>query len=78
MAKIITIYVALDFVDTFRSRSYVEMDAARAYSVGRGGTCEKLLGSKQLKIGAWPNVINVAQSFMAGSHRPKEIVTSTA
>jgi hypothetical protein len=78
MAKIITIDVASDFVDKFRSLSYVEMDTARAYSVGRRGTCEKLLGSKQLEIGAWANVNNVAHSFMPGSHRSKEIVTSTA
>lgn len=76
MAKITTVENASDFLDTFRSRGYVDIDTARAYPVGRGGTCEKLLGSKQLKIGTWSNVSTKVQSFMPGSHRPKNIAAS--
>ncbi len=76
MAKITTVEDTTDFLDTFRSRGYVDIDTARAYPVGRGGTCEKLLGSKQLKIRTWANVSTKVQSFMPGSHRPKNIATS--
>ena len=76
MAKITTVEDASDFLDTFRSRGYVDIDTARAYPIGRGGTCEKLLGSQQLKIGTWANVSTKVQSFMPGAHRPKNIAAS--
>lgn len=76
MAKINTVEDTSKFLDTFRSRGYVDIDTARAYPVGRGGTCEKLLGSKPLKIGTWANVSTKVFSFMPGSHRPKNIAAS--
>jgi aflatoxin B1 aldehyde reductase len=70
MAKITTVEDTSDFLNTFRSRGYVDIDTARAYPVGRGGSCEKLLGSKELEVGT------KVQSFMPGSHRPKNIAAS--
>jgi aflatoxin B1 aldehyde reductase len=76
MAKITTAEAASDFLDRFRSRGYADIDTARAYPVGRGGTCEDLLGSERLRIGTWANVSTKVQSFMPGSHRPKTIAAS--
>jgi aflatoxin B1 aldehyde reductase len=76
MAKITTVEAASDFLDTFRQRGYVDIDTARAYPIGRGGTCEKLLGSKSLKVSTWANVSTKVQSFMPGAHRPKNIAAS--
>lgn len=76
MAKINTVEDTSKFLDTFRSRGYVDIDTARAYPVGRGGTCEKLLGSKPLKVGTWANINTKVSSFMPGSHRPKNIAAS--
>jgi aflatoxin B1 aldehyde reductase len=76
MAKINTVESASDFLDSFRSRGYADVDTARAYPVGRCGTCEKLLGSKDLRIGTWANVSTKVQSFLPGSHRPKNIAAS--
>ena len=76
MAKITTVEDTSEFLETFKSRGYVDIDTARAYPVGRGGSCEKLLGSRQLDIGKWANVSTKVQSFMPGSHRPKNIDAS--
>ena len=56
IAKINTPEAASAFVSTFRSRGYSDIDTARAYPVGRGGTCEQLLGEKSLRLRAWSNV----------------------
>lgn len=76
MAKITTPGAASEFLDAFRSRGYLDIDTARAYPVGRGGTCEKLLGSKQLKIGTWANVSTKVLSFLPGCHRPNNLAAS--
>ena len=76
IAKINTPEAASAFVSTFRSRGYSDIDTARAYPVGRGGTCEKLLGEKLLRLRAWSNVSTKVASFMPGSHRAKNIETS--
>lgn len=73
LAKITTVEDASKFVSTFRSRGYLDIDTARAYPVGRGGTCEKLLGEKQLRLSKWANVSTKVSSFMPGSHRAKNI-----
>lgn len=76
IAKINTPEAAQAFVSTFRSRGYQDIDTARAYPVGRGGTCEKLLGEKSLRLGSWCNVSTKVSSFMPGSHRARNIETS--
>jgi aflatoxin B1 aldehyde reductase len=76
IAKINTVEAANAFVSRFRSRGYADIDTARAYPVGRGGTCEKLLGEKSLKLKTWSNVSTKVSSFMPGSHRAKNIETS--
>lgn len=76
MAKINTVEAISEFLDSFRSRGYSDIDTARAYPVGRGGTCEQLLGSAQLKIGTWANLGTKVQSFTPGSHRPEHIAAS--
>lgn len=76
MAKINTIEDTSVFLSTFRSRGYFDVDTARAYPIGRGGTCEKMLGSEELKLGTWANVSTKVQSFMPGSHRPRNIASS--
>ncbi|ETI27047.1 hypothetical protein G647_10146 [Cladophialophora carrionii CBS 160.54] len=64
------------FVNLFRSRGYYDIDTARAYPVGRGGTCEKLLGEDELRLSKWANVSTKVSSFMPGSHRAKNIAMS--
>jgi aflatoxin B1 aldehyde reductase len=76
IATINTPEAASDFISTFRSRGYTDIDTARAYPVGRGGTCEKLLGETSLRLRAWSNVSTKVSSFMPGSHRAKNIETS--
>lgn len=76
LAKITTIEELQKFVNTFRSRGYLDIDTARAYPVGRGGTCEKLLGEKPLRLSKWANVSTKVSSFMPGSHRTKNIKLS--
>ena len=73
LAKITTVEDASKFVSTFRSRGYLDIDTARAYPVGRGGTCEKLLGEKPLRLSKWANVSTKVSSFMPGSHKAKNI-----
>jgi len=63
-------------VTMFRSRGYMDIDTARAYPVGRGGTCEKLLGEDELRLSKWANVSTKVSSFMPGSHRTKNIAMS--
>ena len=76
LAKITTTEEVSKFVSTFRSRGYLDIDTARAYPVGRGGTCEKLLGEKPLRLSKWANVSTKVSSFMPGSHRAKNIALS--
>ena len=76
IAKINTVEAANAFVSKFRSRGYSDVDTARAYPVGRGGTCEKLLGEKQLRLRSWSNVSTKVSSFMPGSHRARNIERS--
>jgi aflatoxin B1 aldehyde reductase len=76
LAKITTVEEASKFVTLFRSRGYADIDTARAYPVGRGGTCEKLLGEEELRLGKWANVSTKVSSFMPGSHRAKNIAMS--
>jgi aflatoxin B1 aldehyde reductase len=76
IAKINTAEAANAFVSRFRSRGYSDIDTARAYPVGRGGTCEKLLGEKSLRLKNWSNVSTKVSSFMPGSHRARNIETS--
>lgn len=64
------------FLASFRRRGYADIDTARAYPVGRGGTCEKLLGEKQLKLGTWANTSTKVSSFMPGSHKSRHIKSS--
>ncbi|KAH0845395.1 Aflatoxin B1 aldehyde reductase member 3 [Fonsecaea pedrosoi] len=76
LAKITTVEDATKFVNLFRSRGYADIDTARAYPVGRGGTCEKLLGEEALRLSKWANVSTKVSSFMPGSHRAKNIALS--
>lgn len=76
LAKITTVEELQKFTTTFRSRGYADIDTARAYPVGRGGTCEKLLGEKPMKLGTWANVSTKVSSFMPGSHKAKNITLS--
>ena len=76
LAKITTVEELQKFVSTFRSRGYLDIDTARAYPVGRGGTCEKLLGEEQLRLSKWANISTKVSSFMPGSHRTKNITLS--
>ena len=76
LAKITTVEDASKFVNLFRSRGYADIDTARAYPVGRGGTCEKLLGEDELRLAKWANVSTKVSSFMPGSHRTKNITMS--
>ncbi|KIX07195.1 uncharacterized protein Z518_01848 [Rhinocladiella mackenziei CBS 650.93] len=76
LAKITTVEDASKFVNLFRSRGYADIDTARAYPVGRGGTCEKLLGEDELRLSKWANVSTKVSSFMPGSHRAKNIALS--
>ncbi len=73
LAKITTVEDAAKFINLFRSRGYADIDTARAYPVGRGGTCEKLLGEEELRLAKWANVSTKVSSFMPGSHRAKNI-----
>ncbi|EXJ84887.1 hypothetical protein A1O3_05562 [Capronia epimyces CBS 606.96] len=76
LAKITTVEDANKFVNLFRARGYADIDTARAYPVGRGGTCEKLLGEDALRLSKWANVSTKVSSFMPGSHRAKNIAMS--
>ncbi|KIW11071.1 hypothetical protein PV08_10370 [Exophiala spinifera] len=76
LAKITTVEDASKFINLFRSRGYNDIDTARAYPVGRGGTCEKLLGEEELRLAKWANVSTKVSSFMPGSHRAKNIALS--
>lgn len=76
LAKITTVEDASKFVSLFRSRGYADIDTARAYPVGRGGSCEKLLGEEDLRLAKWANVSSKVSSFMPGSHRAKNIALS--
>lgn len=76
LAKITTVEDASKFVQLFHSRGYADIDTARAYPVGRGGTCEKLLGEEELRLSKWANVSTKVSSFMPGSHRTKNIALS--
>jgi aflatoxin B1 aldehyde reductase len=76
IAKINSPEAASAFVSTFRSRGYSDIDTARAYPVGCGGTCETLLGERSLRLRTWANVSTKVSSFMPGSHRAKNIETS--
>lgn len=73
MARITTPEDAAAFVSSFRARGYSDIDTARAYPVGRVGTCERLLGDQQLRLGTWANVSTKVSSFMRGSHRARSI-----
>jgi len=76
LAKITSADSAFSFVQSFRSRGYADIDTARAYPVGRGGTCEKLLGEEKLRLGTWANVSTKVSSFMPGSHKSRNIALS--
>jgi len=76
LAKITDTEAAMKFVSAFRSRGYADIDTARAYPVGRGGTCEKLLGEDTLRLGTWANVSTKVSSFMPGSHKARNIELS--
>lgn len=73
LAKITSIDSLSKFTSTFRARGYNDIDTARAYPVGRGGTCEQLLGEPELKLQKWANISTKVSSFMPGSHRIKNI-----
>jgi len=73
LAKITTVDSISNFTSRFRARGYNDIDTARAYPVGRGGTCEELLGEKELKLQTWANVSTKVSSFMPGSHRTTNI-----
>jgi len=76
LAKITTSEEADSFLSAFRSRGYLDIDTARAYPIGRGGTAEALLGSKELRLGTWANTSTKVSSFMPGSHRARNIENS--
>jgi len=76
LAKITTVEQLAKFIQSFRSRGYADIDTARAYPVGRGGTCEKLLGEDELRLSKWANVSTKVSSFMPGSHKAKNIALS--
>ncbi|KAG9770285.1 Aldo-keto reductase [Exophiala dermatitidis] len=76
LAKINTVRDAQKFVNLFRSRGYADIDTARAYPVGKGGTCEELLGREDLRLSKWANVSTKVASFMPGSHRASRIAMS--
>lgn len=73
LAKITSVDQLQKFTSSFRSRGYADIDTARAYPVGRGGSCEKLLGEKKLKLGTWANTSTKVSSFMPGSHKTENI-----
>ncbi|KAJ9655373.1 hypothetical protein H2198_005747 [Neophaeococcomyces mojaviensis] len=73
LAKITTVEAIVKFTSMFRARGYNDIDTARAYPVGRGGTCEQLLGEKELRLPTWANISTKVSSFMPGSHRTKNI-----
>lgn len=76
MAKITSIESLRTFTSNFRARGYLDIDTARAYPVGRGGTCEQLLGEEELKLKTWANVSTKVSSFMPGAHRAKNLQLS--
>ena len=76
LAKISDTDAVVKFVSSFRARGYSDIDTARAYPVGRGGTCEKLLGEEQVRLATWANVSTKVSSFMPGSHKAKNIQLS--
>ena len=76
LGKISTSEDAAAFLDSFRARGYLDVDTARAYPVGRGGTAEALLGSQELRLGSWANVSTKVSSFMPGSHRARNLESS--
>ncbi|KAL9114628.1 MAG: hypothetical protein Q9227_001306 [Pyrenula ochraceoflavens] len=71
-AKFHTPQEASALLDTFSSRGYSDLDTARAYPVGRGGTCEKLLGRCD-SIHTWSNISSKVDSCLPGAHRAKNI-----
>ena len=76
LAKISDAEAAANFVNAFRARGYSDIDTARAYPVGRGGTCEKLLGEEKLRLTTWANVSTKVSSFLPGSHKARNIELS--
>lgn len=73
LAKITNVESIAKFTSIFRARGYSDIDTARAYLVGRAGTCEQLLGKKELKLQTWANISTKVPSFVPGSHRTKNI-----
>ncbi|KAL9623830.1 MAG: hypothetical protein Q9160_001821 [Pyrenula sp. 1 TL-2023] len=74
-AKFNTVNQAMPLLKSFQSRGYLDIDTARAYPVGKGGTAETLLGSCD-SIHTWSNISTKVASFMPGSHRPANITRS--
>ena len=64
------------YLATFRSRGYLDIDTARAYPVGRAGTCEKLLGDEKVRLGTWANVSTKVSSFKRGAHKAASLEES--
>ncbi|KAJ9661439.1 hypothetical protein H2198_002007 [Neophaeococcomyces mojaviensis] len=73
LAKFTTVDSVAKFTSTFQARGYNDIDTARAYPVGRAGTCEQMLGAKELRLQTWANISTKVSSFMPGSHRINNI-----
>ena len=76
-ARFHTPEAAASLLDAFASRGYADLDTARAYPVGRGGTSERLLGQCE-SVHTWSNISTKVSSFMPGAHRPQNIRRSIA
>lgn len=67
---------ATPLLDLFRSHGHTELDTARAYPVGAGGTAEELLG--RLEVGSWATVNSKVKSWIPHAHRKEGIEKSVA
>jgi aflatoxin B1 aldehyde reductase len=75
-ATVTTVDDARAILNSFRGRGYMDVDTARAYPLGYGGTSEELLGEPTLGLHKWANVSTKVLSFFPGSHRHGNLVRS--
>lgn len=73
-AKFTSVEAATQLLQIFRDHGHVELDTARAYPVGAGGTSEQLLGDT--RVGEWAVVSTKVTSFVPGSHGKTSIAKS--
>ncbi|KKY15327.1 putative aldo keto [Phaeomoniella chlamydospora] len=75
-AKISDPATAKDIVEKLLSYGYTNIDTARAYPVGRGGTSELLLGQLTSSIKSRVSISSKVTSFLPGAHRPANLIRS--